>query len=263
MPSRRRIVLDSIRIASMFAAAGLLPRAASAWSAKAFEAKGLADTVKALGGGTPVESRDITITAQEIVENGAVVPIEFSTTLPGVKRMALLVEKNPYTLAAVCQLGEGVEPNVALRVKMAESSNVYVVAMLADGRVFFARRDIKVTIGGCGGVENESAKQSAPGATRIRAQAGADRTVVRMLMRHDMESGQRKDASGKTLPPWHIQDVTVSVGGKTVLTAEWGPSVAKDPFLQFSMRGAKSGEKVAVSWKDNRGDTRADEATIA
>jgi sulfur-oxidizing protein SoxZ len=98
---------------------------------------------------------------------------------------------------------------------------------------------------------------------RIRAQAAGDKTTVRVLMAHEMEGGQRKDASGNIVPAWFIQDVTATHNGKTVLTAEWGPAVSKNPFLQFVVKGAKAGDKIGVSWKDNRGDTRTDEATVS
>ena len=98
---------------------------------------------------------------------------------------------------------------------------------------------------------------------RIRAQASGDKATVRVLMSHEMESGQRRDAAGKLVPAWHITDVTATHNGKTVMTAEWGPAVYKNPFLQFAIKGAKAGDKVAVTWKDNKGDTRTDEATVS
>ncbi|MBU3648778.1 MAG: thiosulfate oxidation carrier complex protein SoxZ [Limnohabitans sp.] len=98
---------------------------------------------------------------------------------------------------------------------------------------------------------------------RIRAQASGDKATVRVLMSHEMESGQRRDAAGKLVPAWHITDVTATHNGKTVMTAEWGPAVSKNPFLQFAIKGAKAGDKVAVTWKDNKGDTRTDEATVS
>ncbi len=98
---------------------------------------------------------------------------------------------------------------------------------------------------------------------RIRAQAAGDKTTVRVLMSHEMESGQRKDAAGNTVPSWFIQEVTASLNGKVVLTADWGPAVSKNPFLQFSVKGAKAGDKLAVTWKDTKGDTRTDEATVS
>ena len=98
---------------------------------------------------------------------------------------------------------------------------------------------------------------------RIRAQATGGNATVRVLMAHEMETGQRKDAAGKIIPAWHITDVTAAHNGKTVLTAEWGPAVAKNPFLQFNVKGAKAGDKISVNWKDNRGDSRTDEATVS
>ncbi|MCW7540368.1 thiosulfate oxidation carrier complex protein SoxZ [Aquabacterium sp. A7-Y] len=100
-------------------------------------------------------------------------------------------------------------------------------------------------------------------ATRIRAQLQGDKTTVRVLMAHEMESGQRKDAAGKPVPAWFIQDVTVQHSGRTVLAAQWGPAVSKNPYLQFSFRGGKVGDKIAVTWVDNRGERRSDEAAIA
>ena len=98
---------------------------------------------------------------------------------------------------------------------------------------------------------------------RIRAQIKDGLTDVRVLMAHPMETGQRKDSSGKIIPAHHITEVKASVGERTVLEARWGPAVSQNPFLQFRFSGAKAGDKVTVSWKDNKGDSRTDEATIA
>lgn len=98
---------------------------------------------------------------------------------------------------------------------------------------------------------------------RIRAQVAGDKATVRVLMAHEMESGQRKDSSGNLIPAWHINEVSATHNGKVVLTAEWGPAVSKNPFLQFTIKGAKVGDKVAITWKDTKGDTRTDEATAS
>jgi sulfur-oxidizing protein SoxY len=152
MQTRREMLAHSATVAGLMAAAGLLPAAAqAAWNEGAFAAKSLADAVKALGGAAPVESKDVTITGPDIAENGAVVPVGASTALPGAKRLMLLVEKNPSVLAAVFDVTDKVDANVSTRVKMGQSSNVYAVAMMADGKVLFAQKEIKVTLGGCGG----------------------------------------------------------------------------------------------------------------
>ena len=98
---------------------------------------------------------------------------------------------------------------------------------------------------------------------RIRAQAAGDKTTVRVLMSHEMETGLRKDSAGKAVPAWFIQEVTAVLNGKPVLSAQWGPSVSKNPFMQFTVKGAKAGDKIAVTWTDNKGDKRTDEATVA
>ena len=152
MKTRREMLATSATLAGLLATAGLLPSAAqAAWSQAAFDAKNLAEAVKALGGGAPVESKDVTIIGPDIAENGAVVPVGASTALPGVKRLALLVEKNPNTLAAVFEVSDAVDANVLTRVKMGQSSNVFAVAIMGDGKVLYASKEIKVTLGGCGG----------------------------------------------------------------------------------------------------------------
>ena len=98
---------------------------------------------------------------------------------------------------------------------------------------------------------------------RIRAQVAGDKATVRVLMSHEMETGLRKDAAGKVIPAWHIQDVTAQHNGKTVMTAQWGAAVSKNPFMQFVVKGAKAGDKISVSWVDNKGDKRTDEAVVS
>jgi sulfur-oxidizing protein SoxY len=152
MQTRREMMARSATVASLLATAGFLPMAARAeWPKSAFEGKNMADAVKALGGGAPAESKDVTITGPDIAENGAVVPVGCATALPGVKRLLLLVEKNPSVLAAVFNVTDAVEANLSTRVKMGQSSNVYAVAMMGDGKVLYAQKEVKVTLGGCGG----------------------------------------------------------------------------------------------------------------
>jgi len=106
--------------------------------------------------------------------------------------------------------------------------------------------------------------------TKIRAQLVAlapssapNSALVRILMGHDMETGLRTDASGKTLPAWFIQTAVIRHQDKTVMTLHCGPAVSKNPFFQFTLRNAKAGEKISVHWTDSRGETRSDETTIA
>jgi sulfur-oxidizing protein SoxZ len=98
---------------------------------------------------------------------------------------------------------------------------------------------------------------------RIRAQAAGDKCTVRVLMSHEMETGQRKDSAGKVIPAWFIQEVSATHNGKPVMSAQWGPAVSKNPFLQFVVKGARAGDKIAITWLDNKGDKRTDEAMVS
>jgi sulfur-oxidizing protein SoxZ len=101
-------------------------------------------------------------------------------------------------------------------------------------------------------------------AMRIRTQAAAGgKTIVRVLMSHDMESGQRKDDAGQVVPAWHIREVMAALNGTPVLTMHWGPAISKNPLLQFSLKSAKAGDRITISWMDTRGDKRSDEAVVA
>lgn len=98
---------------------------------------------------------------------------------------------------------------------------------------------------------------------RIRAGMQGDRVLVRVLMHHEMESGQRKDADGKVVPAHYIRQVSARHNGKTVLAAQWGPAVSKNPYLQFAFTGGKPGDRIQVTWVDSRGDTRTDDAVVS
>ena len=152
MLNRRELLSHSVKLAALLATTGLLPQMAhAAYNSAAFEVKSMADLVKMLGGSAPTESKDVTITGPDIAENGAVVPVGVSTALPGVKRLLILVEKNPSVMSAMFEVSDAIDANFSTRVKMGQSSNVYAVAMMDDGKVLFAQKEVKVTLGGCGG----------------------------------------------------------------------------------------------------------------
>lgn len=151
MQTRRKTLQQSALVAGLLAGTGLFPHMAWARNQAAFSSKSLADVVKALGASAPAESKDVTITGPDIAENGAVVPLGAATSLAGVKQLLILVEKNPDALVAVFNLGEGVESNIATRAKMGQSSDVYAVAITQDGKALYAKKEVKVTLGGCGG----------------------------------------------------------------------------------------------------------------
>lgn len=151
MQTRRETLQHSAKVAALLAATGLFPQVALAYNKSAFEGKTLADALKALGSSAPVASTSVTIGGPDIAENGAVVPLTVSTTLSGVKQLLLLVEKNPSALVAIFNMSDSVEANFGTRSKMGQTSDVYAVAVMADGKALFAKKEVKVTLGGCGG----------------------------------------------------------------------------------------------------------------
>lgn len=149
--TRRTALQHTAAVATVLAGTGLFPQYAFAFNKVAFDAKSVADVVKALGGSAPVASKDVTLTAPDIAENGAVVPLGAATTLAGIKHLLILVEKNPSALVAVFNVTDSVDANFATRAKMGQSSDVYAVAITNDGKALFAKKEVKVTLGGCGG----------------------------------------------------------------------------------------------------------------
>ena len=151
MQTRRDALRHGLLAAGALGSAGLFTTEALAFNKAAFEAKSVAEVMKALGASSFTESKDVTLQGPDIAENGAVVPVGAASSLAGLKQLAILVEKNPNTLVAVFNVSDAVEPNFSTRTKMGQSSDVYAVAVTQDGKAFFAKKEIKVTLGGCGG----------------------------------------------------------------------------------------------------------------
>lgn len=152
MQTRRQTLKQGAVVASLLAGTGLFPQYAQAFNKTAFDAKSVNDALKALGASdAPSASDAVSLTAPDIAENGAVVPLAVASTLPDLKQLVLLVEKNPNALVAVFNVTPEVEPSFATRAKMGETSDVYAVAITADGKAHFAKKEVKVTLGGCGG----------------------------------------------------------------------------------------------------------------
>ena len=148
--SRRQVLGHAAALAGLLAGTGLFPRLARAYSDQAFGAKTVQDALGALGGGALAESADVTLSGPDIAENGALVAFGLATTLPGARQLLLLVEKNPVPLVALFHVSPAVEPAFSLRAKLAQSSAVYAVAVMDDGRALYARREVRVTLGSCG-----------------------------------------------------------------------------------------------------------------
>jgi sulfur-oxidizing protein SoxY len=155
MDRNRREFIRAGGVLGLMVAAGLLTAEQAqaqqaAWNKAAFDTKSVDDTVKALGGASAAQSGDIAITAPDIAENGAVVPVGVTSKIPNTQAIYILVEKNPNTLAAGFAIPAGTEANIATRIKMGQTSNVYAVVK-ADNKFYTASKEVKVTLGGCGG----------------------------------------------------------------------------------------------------------------
>ena len=156
MNQRRRDVLRTgggAGLLALLGAAGLVVpgiAVAADWNKAAFEGKSAQEAFAALGATSPVSSTDIIMKAPDIAENGAVVHVAVESRIPGTQSIALVIEKNPSPLAAVFEIPEGTEASVGTRVKMCETSNVHALVK-ANGKYFVAKKEVKVTLGGCGG----------------------------------------------------------------------------------------------------------------
>lgn len=152
MNPTRRTVLKTSSALGLLVACGLVSsqQALAATGREGFSAKNLADALAAVGG-TPADSKDIVITSPDIAENGAVVPVSVASNIAGTSEIYFFVEKNPNPLAAIFRIPDGTTATVQSRLKMGQSTNVVAVVKTADGKLYSASKETKVTLGGCGG----------------------------------------------------------------------------------------------------------------
>jgi sulfur-oxidizing protein SoxY len=153
MNQNRRDILRISAVLGVAFTSGLLKPSdvfAAEWNQKVFDAKGLHDAIQALGADTFVESPDISLSGPDIAENGAVVPISMDSKVPNTEFMAILVDNNPNAMAASFTIPPGTEPSISTRIKMGGTSKVHALAK-ADGKWLMATKEVKVTLGGCGG----------------------------------------------------------------------------------------------------------------
>ena len=147
---RREVLRHALALGGLLAVSGYSQYAQANTSKAAFDARNLDEAVRAAGGARLSESKEVILTAPDVTENGAAVTIGAATALTGVRQILVLVEKNPSPLAAIFRVSESVDANFTVRVKMGQTSPVYAVALMADGRALWARREVQVTAGGCG-----------------------------------------------------------------------------------------------------------------
>ncbi len=256
----RRGLLRCVAVAGVCVPFILWPDLAQA-TTPAFEGKSLAQVAKALGAKSVTASADVRLNTLDYAENGAAVPIEMAASLAGIEQIVLFVEKNPTPLVAVFKPKEAVDAALTVNTKMAHTTMVYAMVILSDGRALYSKKEVNVVLGSCGTIsdtsDNLDVKRSTE-PTRIRAQIQGESALVRMRMAHEMESGQRKNAAGKLVPAWHINQVSAQLNGKLVMTADWGPGISRNPYLQFNLKKVRAGDKLTVTWRDTQGAVRED-----
>jgi sulfur-oxidizing protein SoxY len=229
-------------------------------SSAAFNKKSLKEAIDAMGAGNAVIDQRIRINAPTLAEIGSMVPIEVESGIPGTETISLLVEKNPFPLASRIRLSNGASSYVRSNLRLAMHSDVHVVVK-AGNRYYRNSVPVKVTIGGCGGGGSNYAtptqwEPSQGNNTLVRGTIKDVGTVVRAVIRHPMETGQRKHSkTGKPIPAHYINKVVATHKGKVVYRGEWSASISQNPGFGFRLDNGKPGDKISVSWSDNKGMT--------
>lgn len=262
---RRRIAIGGAA-ASVLSVLALRPGHALAAANRApFDAGKLQDTLQLLGVTRAVDSRDIVIGTPDVTENSAFVPVQITSRIAGTQSIAIFVDRNPWPLIARFEFAGSVLPFVALRLRMAETSPVRVV-VTASGSHYVATKEVRAVAGGCGGgtgPDGAAVAMTKGEATKIRAKVEGGITDLRALVSHPMENGLRKDPAGRIVPEHFIQQLDVALNGNTVIEAQIGRSVSSNPLFTFKVTGASARDKVTLTWRDNRGLTRTDEASVS
>ena len=150
MINRRETLKQTAVLAGLLATAGFPQFAHASYNRTAFDSKSVQEASRAAGAKSMTESKELTLTALDVAEDGAAVPLAVSTSLSNVRQLLLLVEKNPSVLVALFHVSDAIDANFAIRAKMGQTSDVYAVAIMNDGRALWAKKEVKVTLGGCG-----------------------------------------------------------------------------------------------------------------
>jgi sulfur-oxidizing protein SoxY len=248
--AKRRTFFWALMLAS--ASALLLPfRAiAAVWNGAAFAAEKLDKAQKDLGISAEILSKEIEIIAPDRAENGAIVQVEVKSSIPNTEAFALFVEKNPTVLIANYMFTNGASPHIVTRIKMAETSEIKVIVK-AGNRYFTASKKVEVLENGCGG--GGSINENFDPSIKLRAKLVGNKTEVKAIIVHPMHTGRGKADSGELIAAHFIQTVNVVLNEKTVLDAQCGTGISRNPYLTFYLDGAKLGDTIRLHWHDNLG----------
>lgn len=225
---------------------------AAVWNKPAFDAVKLSDALAGLAISNEQASNSLRLVAPDKAENGAIVQIEATSLIPNTEAIYVLVEHNPTALLGQYAFKNGTEPFFVTRIKMAETSDVKIVARAGD-QFYTTSKKVEVLENGCGG--GGSASEKFEPSMKLRAKLNGNVTEVKAIIIHPMHTGHGKDDLGQLIPAHFIQTATVSLNDKSVLEMQLGTGISKNPYLTFHVRGAKVGDKVSVTWADNLGQS--------
>ena len=232
---------------------------AALWNKAAFDAKILDDAEKKLEINGEIASSNISITAPDRAENGAIVQVEIEANIANVEAIAIFVEKNPTPLIANCMLGKGTQAKLTTRIKMAETSDIKVVVK-ADGKYFTASKNVQVLENGCSG--GGSANEKFESSMKLRAKLKDNVTEVKAIIIHPMHTGRGNDDFDKIIPAHFIQLIDLTLNGKPALQIQCGTGIAKNPYLTCFVENAKVGDKLSLTWHDNMGKTVSGDVVV-
>ena len=232
---------------------------ATAWNKAAFEATQLQQAAEGLTIDNEQPSNDITIIAPDRAENGAVVQVEIVSNIPNTQALALFVADNPTPLIANVMFSAGTQARLVTRIKMAQTSQVKVVAKVGN-QYFTQSKQVVVLEDGCGGSDTDAKFESS---MKMRAKLVNDIAEVKVIIVHPMTTGRAKNSAGQLIPAHFIQTLDATLNGKLVLEAHCSTAISKNPYFTFYVAGAKLGDTVMVKWQDNMGYTGQSEIKVS
>jgi len=235
---------------------------AAVWNKAAFQADNVDEAASHLAVSQEIESQDIEIIAPSHAENGAIVQVEVNSNIPNTEAIAILVEKNPTALIGNYMFHGSALPKMVTRIKMAETSAVKVIVKVGQ-QYFTASKKVTVLENGCGG--SSRANAAFKSSMKIRAKLLADSkdtAQVKAIITHPMHTGRGKDDLGQLVPAHFIQTIAIKHNGQSVVDMQLGTGIAKNPYLTFHLEGAKLGDKVMVSWRDNLDNADSKETAV-
>jgi thiosulfate oxidation carrier complex protein SoxZ len=222
---------------------------AAVWNKPAFEATNLQQATQGLAIDAEIPTDDITIIAPDRAENGAVVQVEVMSKLANTEALALFVAENPTPLIANVMLSSGTQARLVTRIKMAQTSQVKVVAKV--GNQYYSKAEQVVVLeDGCGGSDTDAKFESS---MKMRAKLVDEIAEVKVIIVHPMTTGRAKNSAGQLIPAHFIQTLEATLNGNKVLEAHCSTAISKNPYFTFYVAGAKLGDTVMMKWQDNMG----------